>query len=109
MTIYYFFFKDNDQQNSLAAALYTILYQLFSQWPDLLHYILSSWEVKGEERQQEVDKLWRILLIAVSADGSRKTICVLDTLDEYYRIDQRRLIKKLQSFHQYIFSSPQDA
>ncbi|OJJ42569.1 hypothetical protein ASPZODRAFT_104980, partial [Penicilliopsis zonata CBS 506.65] len=36
LSICYFFFKDNDEQNNLATALCAILHQLFAQQPDLL-------------------------------------------------------------------------
>jgi len=35
-TVCYFFFKDNDEQNSLATALCALLHQLFQHQPHLL-------------------------------------------------------------------------
>lgn len=40
VSIYYFFFKDNEEQNSLATALCAILHQLFSLQPHLLQHAL---------------------------------------------------------------------
>ena len=99
VTICYFFFKDNDEQNHLATALCSVLHQLFSQRPHLLHHAIPSWEKNGERLQQEVDELWRIFTTAASADVSHKTICIFDALDECREMDQGRLIEKLQSFH----------
>jgi hypothetical protein len=108
VTICYFFFKDNDEQNNLAAALCSVLHQLFSQRPQLLLHAIPSWEKNGERLRQEVDELWRVFLTATSADLSHKTICIFDALDECREIGQDRLIKKLQSFHRYACSSTRD-
>ncbi|KAJ5729634.1 uncharacterized protein N7483_004142 [Penicillium malachiteum] len=99
VTMCYFFFKDNDEQNHLATALCSVLHQLFGQRPQLLRHAIPSWEKNGEKLRQEVDELWRIFTTAVLSDESCKTICLLDALDECREIDQNRLIEKLQSFH----------
>ncbi|KAJ5148145.1 hypothetical protein N7526_001497 [Penicillium atrosanguineum] len=108
VTICYFFFKDNDEQDSLGAALCAMLHQLFSQRPYLLHHALPSWEKNGDRLRQEADELWRIFLTATSADVSCKTICVLDALDECREDDQRRLIAQLGHFHCQSNSSTQN-
>ncbi|CAI7647886.1 unnamed protein product [Penicillium discolor] len=79
VTICFFFFKENDNQNRLDTALCS--------------------EKNGEKLQQEADKLWRIFTEAVSADVSHKTVCIFDTLDECREKDQGRLIEKLQFFY----------
>ena len=99
VTICYFFFKDNDEQNHLALALCSVLHQLFSQRPQLLRYAIPSWEKNGEKLREEVDELWRIFTTAVLSDEVCKTICIFDALDECREADQNRLIKKLHSFH----------
>ncbi|KAJ5712190.1 hypothetical protein N7493_008658 [Penicillium malachiteum] len=108
VTICYFFFKDNDEQNHLAPALCSVLHQLFSQRPQLLCHAIPSWEKSGEKLRQEVDELWRIFTSAALADGFCKIICILDALDECREIDQNRLIEKLQSFHRLPHSQTQD-
>jgi hypothetical protein len=104
VTMCFFFFKDNDEQNHLATALCSILHQLFSQRPYLLHHAIPSWEKNGEEKngerlQQEVDELWRIFTAAALADVSHNTICIFDALDECREMDQGQLIEKLQTFY----------
>ena len=99
VTICYFFFKDNDEQNHLASALCSVLHQLFSQRPQLLRHAIPSWEMNGENLRQEVDEMWRIFTTAVLSDELCKTICIFDALDECREIDQIRPIEKLQSFH----------
>ncbi|GMF75401.1 unnamed protein product [Aspergillus oryzae] len=107
VSVCYFFFKDNEEQNDLATALCTILHQLFSQQPSLLQHAVSSWERNGEKLRQETSELWRILLTATSDPTSPKTICVLDALDECRPVDQNRLIQWLKDFHNQTRSSTQ--
>jgi hypothetical protein len=106
--ICYFFFKDNDEQNDLATALCSVLHQLFSQQPELLQHAIPTWVKNGGTLRQEVDELWRILIVATSADISCKTICIFDALDECRETDQRRLIEKLQAFHRQPSSSTEE-
>ncbi|KAJ5366656.1 hypothetical protein N7541_000597 [Penicillium brevicompactum] len=99
VTICYFFFKDNESQNNLAAALCSLLHQLFSQRPDLLYQALPSWEMNGQALQNEPNELWRIFIAATSSDAPVHTICILDALDECCDIDQDRLTQNLKSFY----------
>ncbi|KAE8551634.1 hypothetical protein EYB25_005524 [Talaromyces marneffei] len=99
VSICYFFFKDNEEQNSLATALCALLHQLFSLQPDLLRHALPSWERNLEKIQQEVEDLWRIFIAATSDPASVNTICVFDALDECRRSDQKQLIGKLQQYY----------
>ncbi|KAJ5651196.1 uncharacterized protein N7484_004919 [Penicillium longicatenatum] len=94
VTICFFFFKDNDDQNRLDTALCSALHQLFSQRPHLLPHAIQSWEKNGEGLRHEVDELWRIFTAAALADVSHKTICIFDALDECREKDQARLIEK---------------
>ena len=107
VTVCYFFFKDNEEQNSLATAMCSVLHQLFSQRPDLLRYAMPSWEKNGEKLRQEVEELWRIFVTAVTAEASCKTICVFDALDECREVDQGRLIGKLDLFQRQSSSTTQ--
>ena len=107
MAICYFFFKDNEEQNHLAAALCSVLHQLFSQQPHLLDHAIPHWRKNGEMLRQETEELWRIFVAAASAEASCKTICIFDALDECREVDQKRLIEMLDSFK--TSSSKQDA
>ncbi|EED11463.1 conserved hypothetical protein [Talaromyces stipitatus ATCC 10500] len=49
VSIVYFFFKDNDEQNNLATTLCAVLYQLFSLQPQLLRHVLPFWERNKEK------------------------------------------------------------
>ncbi|PWY73552.1 purine and uridine phosphorylase, partial [Aspergillus eucalypticola CBS 122712] len=109
VTVCYFFFKDNEEQDHLAAAMCSVLHQFFSQRPDLLRYAIPSWEENGEKLRGEAEELWRIFVTAASAEGSRETICILDALDECREADQGRLIEMLDLFQRQSYSSTQDA
>ncbi|KEQ57653.1 uncharacterized protein M437DRAFT_9095, partial [Aureobasidium melanogenum CBS 110374] len=98
-TICYFFFKDNDEQNSLATGLCALLHQLFQQQPHLLQHAVPAWNKDGSRLQQETDELWRILLAATSDAAARSATCVLDALDECRDRDRGDLIAKLARFH----------
>jgi ankyrin repeat protein len=99
-TVCYFFFKDNDEQNSLATCLCALLHQLFQHQPHLLHHAVPAWNKDGSKLQQEADELWRILLAATSDAAACNTICVLDALDECRNEDRSDLIAKLARFHE---------
>ncbi|CAG8262749.1 unnamed protein product [Penicillium salamii] len=108
VTICYFFFKENEQQNNLATALSSVLHQLFSQQPHLLYHAIPYWERNGKTLQKEVDELWRIFVEATSSDVSANIICIFDALDECREVDQDRLIQSLKSFHQLIHQPKQN-
>jgi ankyrin repeat protein len=100
-TVCYFFFKDNDEQNSLATALCALLHQLFQHQPHLLQHAVPAWNKDGSKLQQETDELWRVLLAATSDAAASNTTCVLDALDECRDRDRSDLIAKLARFHEY--------
>jgi ankyrin repeat protein len=103
-TVCYFFFKDNDEQNSLATALCALLHQLFQHQPHLLQHAVPAWNKDGSKLQHETDELWRILLAATSDAAASNTTCVLDALDECRDRDRSDLIVKLARFHEYTTS-----
>ncbi|KAK2594031.1 hypothetical protein QQS21_008250 [Conoideocrella luteorostrata] len=98
-TICYFFFKDNDDQNSFTTALCAILHQLFDQQPHLLRHALPCWQKNGMKIQQEADELWRVLKAAMSDVAFSNTICIFDALDECRLSDRAHLLNKLEHFY----------
>ncbi|KAL8925462.1 MAG: hypothetical protein Q9172_002224 [Xanthocarpia lactea] len=94
----YFFFKDNEDQNSLTLALCALIHQLFTDQPGLIRHAIPSWDKAGDSVQREADELWRILLSASRDEKAGRTICVLDALDECRENDQQRLITMLAAF-----------
>ncbi|CAG7976046.1 unnamed protein product [Penicillium olsonii] len=107
-TICYFFFKENEEQNNLAAAMCSILHQLFSQRPHLLDHAISSWKINGKALQNELDELWDIFIKATSSDPSSKIVCVLDALDECREVDRDKLIQNIRSLPQQTSHSQRD-
>jgi ankyrin repeat protein len=99
-TVCYFFFKDNDEQNSLATALCALLHQLFQHQPHLLQHAVPAWNKDGSNLQHETDELWRILLAATSNAAASNTTCVLDALDECRDRDRSDLIARLARSHE---------
>ncbi|KAF3389720.1 putative ankyrin repeat protein L25 [Talaromyces pinophilus] len=99
ISVVYFYFKDNDEQNNFATALCAVLHQLFSLHPQLLQHALPSWEKNQEKIQYEMDEMWRILMAATSDPACGNTVCVFDALDECRDRDQEQIIAKLRGFH----------
>jgi ankyrin repeat protein len=99
-TVCYFFFKDNDEQNSLATCLCTLLHQLFQHQPHLIQHAVPAWNTNASNLVREIDELWRILLAVTSDLAARNTIFVLDALDECKAADRSNLIAKLSRFYE---------
>jgi hypothetical protein len=57
VSILYFFFRNNDEQNKLASALCAVLHQLFSLQPKLLQHALANWEKSGDKIQHEIGEM----------------------------------------------------
>lgn len=109
VSICYFFFKDNEEQDSLITALCAVLHQLFRMQPHLTQHALPSWRTNGEKIQQEVDELWRILMATVLDPAFSSTICIFDGLDECKPRDRAYLIEKLGYFYARSHSSVQQS
>jgi len=98
-TICYFFFKDNEEQDSLATALCALLHQLFSAQPQLLRYAIASWDENNQKLQSKVYKLWRIFLSVVTSEEAYRVTVVMDALDECREKDRQTLIGLLSKFY----------
>lgn len=99
VSVCYFFFKDNVEQNNLATALCAVLHQLFGMQPNLLRHAWPSWQTNGTKLQKEVDELWRILVASISDPTYSSTVCIFDALDECRPSDRTQLIRKLETFY----------
>jgi ankyrin repeat protein len=95
----YFFFKDNDEQNSLKDALCSLLHQLFSYRPHLLSHAIPSFNRNGPELQTETAELWQILLQAATDPNAGDVVCILDALDECAIEGQANLSDLLTTFY----------
>lgn len=99
LSVCYFFFKDNEEQNSLSIALCAVLHQLFSSQPHLLRHALPAWQQNGDKIQQEEEQLWRILMATTVDPAFTNTVCIFDALDECRSKDRGSFIKKLEKFY----------
>lgn len=99
LAVCYFFFKDNDEQNSFTTALCAMLHQLFKVNPELIRHALPSWRENGIKLQYEVDELWRIFMDATSDPACCNTVCIFDGLDECQSNDRDKLISRLEKFY----------
>lgn len=95
----YFFFKDNEEQNSLSIALCALLHQLFSYRPRLLRHAIPYWDREGEKMRNETARLWQVLLLAGTDPAAGDVVCILDALDECAIEGQVDLIDFLTSFY----------
>ena len=98
-SVCYFFFKDNEDQNSIATALCALLHQLFTSQPILIRHAMDSYKKNGDKLGREVDELWRILTAASTDNHAHAVTCVLDALDECRTEDRRKLIRLLTNFY----------
>ncbi|KAK7219748.1 hypothetical protein V2G26_007751 [Clonostachys chloroleuca] len=98
-TVCYFFFKDNEEQDTIATALCALLHQLFRSRPSLLRYAMAVYEKDGEKLQKEVDELWRVFLAAATDERANNVTCVIDALDECRGHDRPKLIQILTNFY----------
>lgn len=100
VTICYFFFKDNEEQNKVQKAMCALLHQLFQRHEQLF----SKFGIRAVERFQEglkgnFEELWRIFLSAATDPSTGSVVCILDALDECEAGGCSRLIDRLQNFY----------
>lgn len=77
----HFFFKDNEEQDTVCRALCVLLHQLFARRLELLQHAITKWKSNKKRLQQEEDKLWRILFAAAADPLAPDITCVFDALD----------------------------
>jgi ankyrin repeat protein len=96
----YFFFKDNEEQNSTPRAICALLHQLFRSKKSLFSkYAVPAIKENGEQLKTGFEELWRLLMAAATDLEGSKIICVLDALDECQQDDRDKLIRKLEEFY----------
>ena len=96
----YFFFKDNEEQNSAPRAICALLHQLFRSKKSLFpKYAVPAIKENGERLKIEFEELWRLLMAAATDLEGSKIVCVLDALDECQQDDRDKLIRKLEEFY----------
>jgi len=96
----YFFFKDNEEQDSVATALCALLHQLLTRHPALIRHALPMWEKNGEKLQREIQEMWRTFQKLAVDPVAPSITCVFDALDECRENDRQQLISLLCDFLQ---------
>jgi hypothetical protein len=95
----YFFFKDNQQQDSVTTALCAILHQVFSHQRQLIRHVIPAWDKNGTKLTGETLELWRIWLVAARDPEVSNVACVLDALDECKEAERSKMISLLTDFY----------
>jgi hypothetical protein len=96
-TICYFFFKDNEEQNSVATAICALLHQLFCTHKGLfLKYAETAIKEYGEPLKRDFETLWQLWISTASNAPTKEVICILDAIDECKRQDWQSLLRKLE-------------
>ncbi|KAH0532681.1 hypothetical protein TsFJ059_001341 [Trichoderma semiorbis] len=95
-TIWYFFFKDQDQ-NTVRQALCALLHQLFTQKPCLIKYAVKEYRKDGPGLTNSTKSLWQILQDATRDPQAESVIIVLDALDECKESELPDLIRYVES------------
>lgn len=98
-TVCYFFFKDNEDQDSITKALCAILHQLFSKRPKLIRYAIPKWEQMKNTLRANADELWRVFIKVATAEDAENVTCVFDALDECDKRGRNTLITFLNDFY----------
>ena len=99
-TICYFFFKDdNAEQTSATNALCALLHQLFSQKKPLISHAMSDFRSNGVRLQGLFDRLWGILKEAAADSEAGTIVCIIDALDECEESSRTRLLRYLDHFY----------
>ena len=100
VTLCYFFFKDNEEQNNTATALCALLHQFFLKNEHLFHkQIVSAIEKYGEALKGSFEELWRTFVSAATDPSAGNVVCILDALDECQEADRYKLITRLEDFY----------
>jgi hypothetical protein len=107
VTICYFFFKDNEEQDSLVTALCALLHQLFCKHKSLLKkHGAKVFKKCGEALKQDTDELWKLFISAATDHSAGNIVCVLDALDECRMRDRKKLITRLERFYRSSLGRP---
>ena len=100
VTLCYFFFKDNEEQNNAATALCALLHQLLCEHEDLLQrHVVPAFKKCGEALKSDFEELWRTFISVATDTSAGDVVCILDALDECQLADRNKLINLLDSFY----------
>ncbi|KAK0731910.1 hypothetical protein B0H67DRAFT_90175 [Lasiosphaeris hirsuta] len=96
LNVCYFFFKsDNTEQGSVVNGVKALLHQLYTQQMDLAATGLAH--LQGNDLEN-VEKLWEVFAMSAERGSAKKTVCILDGLDECEPKSLRLLLGCISAF-----------
>lgn len=96
----YFFFQDNEEQNSTATAACALLHQIFCNQKGLFQKFAETLiKEYGKRLTLDFDAPWQLWISTASEAPTREVICIIDALDECQRQDREALLRKLELFY----------
>lgn len=94
-----YFFCDSgfDGQRTATSILRGLLLQFLQQHPQLVRYVVPTYNERGAELFSSFDALWKVFIDAVADAGTGTKYCVIDALDECAQESRQLLLAKLES------------
>lgn len=98
-TVCYFFFKDDNlEQSDAVTSISAFLHQLYSAHPELIRFAQETLNIPGNTLAR-LDSVWRIFIRSVAQVSSKSTtICILDGLDECDESSRKQLLSLLAQY-----------
>jgi len=95
----YFFFKDdNREQRNATFALSALLHQIYTSQPRLVQHFVSKQSSGNTDVTKHFSSLWNIFKATVTDPGSKRTICIIDGLDECDKDSRKEFAVALAEF-----------
>ncbi|KAL4802838.1 ankyrin [Aspergillus unguis] len=89
-----------DCQRTVTSILRGLLYQIFSQRPELIGRIMPKYEIQKERLFTTFDALWALLMDIGRVTCGPEIYCIVDALDECEPHEQEILLRQIdQSFN----------
>ncbi|KAI9772512.1 MAG: hypothetical protein M1840_000717 [Geoglossum simile] len=95
---YFTFREHNDVESQAAPAIRTLVHQMLAKDHKLYRYIKGYYSERlAGGHQWTLDLLWEVFEEMISADRSKRTIILIDALNECGQATRKDLIQKLSS------------
>ncbi|OGM48619.1 hypothetical protein ABOM_001957 [Aspergillus bombycis] len=92
---YFFCDSSSEAHRTALSILRGLLYQLITERPELIKYLLSKYNTKDTHLFSSFDALWSVLM-SLSNDKDIKGIyCIIDALDECDHESQRMILEQI--------------
>ncbi|KAH8715276.1 Vegetative incompatibility protein HET-E-1 [Beauveria bassiana] len=97
-----YFFCDSafDTRRKATSVIRVLLWQLVKQHPQLLSYVLPTYNERKAKLFESFDALWTIFIAAAADRNTGRKYCIIDALDECDDESQKSLLQQLRkTFH----------